>query len=163
MDNEFGENNADFGSDDGSKDSGEDFKVGMEGNNINIDSNPDTIDNLANQGYEMNMEVTEGNQGTDNKPFTEGKTESGDEIPEDIDSENSEGKEMNPNESETGENNENGDSDDIPEDNRVLDENSDHHGVRDDLKKIRKDGSDESPEDASSTEQGPRVRQKGKE
>ena len=162
---EYGENNADFDSGGGSNESGGDFNVGMEGDNINIDSNPDTIANLEDRGYDMNMEVTEGNPGADNKPFTEGQTESGDEIPEDMDSENLEGKETNPDESETGENDEKANSDDIPEDedNGIANESDDRPSVRDNLKKIREDGSDESSEDTSSTEQGPRVKQKGRE
>ena len=160
MGDEFGGGDLDMGD--------SDFSVTTDGNDTNIETDPDTIANLEDQGYGVEMEVTEPNadfsdpktassdsteiddidedslseSGDDNS--SNEQTDSGKDIPEDIGAEN-----------ET--NVENGGDNEIPEDTDSV-----KSSVRDDLKKAGEEGSDDLPEDTSPTEQGPKVIQKGK-
>ena len=129
LSNDFPEDNTAWG-----ENSGGDFNVEMGEDTTNIDVDPNTIDDLESQGYEMNIEVTAADSNTAFTDATE---------PNDIEEDNMEGADI-PEDA--------GSEDEIPEDtesdtpeNEEAEEESDKpESVRDKLKDMREDNPGES-------------------
>ena len=154
LDSGFGDTGGDIGGLDADggipEDTGSDFSVEQSGNETNIETDPDTIANLENQGYDVSMEVNEPNGDFSNPTTTSSDTADSNDIDEDS-------LENGGDDNSAGEQTDS--SDDIPEDTNT---DSLKSSVREDLKKASEGGSDDLPEDTSPTEQGPKVIQKGR-
>ena len=107
MDDEFGGGDLDMGD--------SDFSVTTDGNDTNIEADPDTIANLENQGYGVEMEVTEPDADFSDPKTTTSDTTEIDDIDEDSLSEN---------EDDNSSNEQTDSGEDVPEDTNTESENA---------------------------------------
>ena len=87
LDTGFGDTGGDIGGLDADggipEDTGGDFSVEQSGNETNIETDPDTIANLENQGYDVSMEVNEPDGDFSNPTTTSSDTADSNDIDED--------------------------------------------------------------------------------